>query len=107
MTPTPVDPTATVSAFMSLWPGSVHELKTVQPYFDAVVSEAKTFEIRRADRDFKIGDLLVLWEWDGEAYSGMWALRVITYVMQDGRQFAVDPAFVVLGIRPLADGDLS
>lgn len=41
-----------------------HELKTVQPFFDQVVSGAKSFEARRHDRDFRAGDLLLLREWN-------------------------------------------
>jgi hypothetical protein len=37
-----------------------HELKTDPEVFDAVASGAKTFEIRRDDRDFKVGDGLLL-----------------------------------------------
>lgn len=37
-----------------------HVLKTVEPYFSAVESGAKTFEVRRNDRAFQKGDVLVL-----------------------------------------------
>lgn len=35
-----------------------HELKLKDRYFEAVVTEKKTFEIRNNDRDFHIGDIL-------------------------------------------------
>lgn len=41
---------------------AVHELKTDSDVFQAVVKGDKTFEIRRNDRDFQVGDLLVLHE---------------------------------------------
>ena len=49
-----------------------HELKTWPKYFAAVRSGQKRFEIRRNDRDFKVGDILVLREFDPEddAYTG-------------------------------------
>lgn len=39
---------------------SEHVLKTIEPYFSAVESGDKTFEIRRNDRAFQKGDTLVL-----------------------------------------------
>ena len=43
-----------------------HDLKTVQPYFDAVVDGSKTFELRQDDREsgFRVGDTLRLREWE-------------------------------------------
>lgn len=37
-----------------------HELKLHEKYFDAVRNGIKTFEVRRFDRDFKVGDTLTL-----------------------------------------------
>jgi hypothetical protein len=50
----------------------VHELKTVQPYFDQISRGAKKFELRKNDRDFKWGDILVLREYSTktETYQG-------------------------------------
>lgn len=40
----------------------IHHLKTLPDYFQAVVDERKPFEIRENDRNFKIGDLVILEE---------------------------------------------
>lgn len=37
-----------------------HSLKLNDRYFDAVANGIKTFEIRKNDRDYKVGDTLVL-----------------------------------------------
>lgn len=38
----------------------IHELKLDTFYFDDVKSGLKTFEIRKNDRDYQVGDLLSL-----------------------------------------------
>lgn len=40
-----------------------HELKTWPQYFERLLSGEKTFEVRKDDRGFQAGDLLVLREW--------------------------------------------
>ncbi|KEO80852.1 DUF3850 domain-containing protein [Tumebacillus flagellatus] len=43
---------------------TIHQLKLQQPHFDAVASGEKTFELRKDDRGFQVGDTLVLREID-------------------------------------------
>jgi hypothetical protein len=42
----------------------MHELKTIQPFFDLVYDGKKDFEIRKNDRNFQSGDILWLREYD-------------------------------------------
>lgn len=44
----------------------IHELKITEPYFSDVAFGSKNFEIRKNDRDFKVGDILILRKWDGK-----------------------------------------
>lgn len=46
-----------------------HHLKTWPYYWDAIETGAKTFEIRRNDRDYHVGDILVLHRWNPETKS--------------------------------------
>lgn len=39
-------------------------------FFRAVTDGRKTFELRKDDRGFSVGDHLVLAEWDGEDFTG-------------------------------------
>ena len=43
---------------------TVHELKTWPAYYNKVITGKKKFEIRELDRPFKIGDDLLLREWN-------------------------------------------
>ncbi|ELI1839006.1 DUF3850 domain-containing protein [Vibrio fluvialis] len=77
---------------------TVHELKILPEYFALQISGEKRFEVRHNDRDFQIGDTLILNEWDGESYTGRCITVVIT-CMLTAEQFdgIIDPQFVILG----------
>lgn len=66
---------------------TTHEIKTWPDYFEAVVLGLKTFEIRKNDRDYQVGDVLVLREWNRETgeYSGRWAEARIDYLTDFGQ----------------------
>ncbi len=61
----------------------IHELKSWIEYFTDVRSGAKRFEVRKADRDFQVNDMLLLREYDHEkeTYTSRWSLHVITYLV--------------------------
>ena len=40
----------------------IHRLKILPEYFEAQKNRVKTFEIRKNDRNFKVGDKLMLYE---------------------------------------------
>jgi hypothetical protein len=77
-----------------------HELKTWPEYFDAVFERKKTFEVRKNDRDFEVGDILILRRFDPSlgAFTGGLCGREVTYILQGG-QFGIEPGHVVLGLR--------
>ncbi|MCF6418630.1 MAG: DUF3850 domain-containing protein [Furfurilactobacillus sp.] len=43
---------------------TTHSLKILPQYFSAVLSGDKTFEIRNNDRNFQVGDFVLLKEFD-------------------------------------------
>lgn len=59
-----------------------HELKCWPQFFGPVYERTKTFEIRKNDRDFKVGDELFLREWDPmtEQYTEHFCFRRVIYV---------------------------
>jgi hypothetical protein len=80
----------------------IHELKTIPPYFDDVLSGEKTFEVRRNDRPFNKGDLLALNEFipETQCYTGRSCVVAIEYILGDPEY--VKDNFVILGIKPCA-----
>ena len=56
----------------------------------------KTFEVRKYDRDFRVGDILILKEYNGE-YTGKSVTMRICYALSDP-DFVKD-GYVILGIQ--------
>lgn len=86
----------------------IHELKTWKEYFEEVFVGHKNFEVRKNDRDFKIGDTLILIEVDfgGNGMSehdltliptGRTLARGVSYILQGGK-FGVEKDYVVMSL---------
>lgn len=81
-------------------PRKWHKLKIWPEYLDAIIEGRKTFEVRKADRDFQVGDALQLEGFDpvSNTFTENGTLVDVTYVMNGGK-FGVEAGTVVLGIR--------
>lgn len=81
----------------------VHALKCESRYFLAVQSGEKTFEIRKNDRGFEVGDHLVLTETipsdidPGWRYSGRSLMKTVLYITD----FAQQDGYVVIALGDL------
>lgn len=77
----------------------IHQLKQASIYFEDVTLGIKPFEVRKNDRNFKIGDYLGLNELnpDGKE-TGRCALFRVTYIL-DNPEYCKE-GYVVLGIQP-------
>lgn len=77
----------------------IHELKILPEYYGAVVSGDKTFEIRENDRNYEVGNILLLKEYDSEKkkYTGRKIRKEICYMTD----YAQRNGYVVLGIRDI------
>ena len=81
----------------------VHELKTWQPYYRDVKNKLKKFELRYNDRNFKVGDLLCLKEYnpDTKEYTGEECFALITYILTGFT--GIEPGYVILSINLVED----
>lgn len=79
---------------------TTHTLKVAPGFWWALADETKSFEVRKNDRDYCAGDVLVLWQWlQGKAIEGP-IFRRVTYVLH-GPQYGVEAGYVVMAIVPL------
>lgn len=64
-------------------PPAAHEIKAWPKYFFQMVMEHKKFELRKNDRNYKVGDILYIREWnpDNQQYTGNALHAVIKYVL--------------------------
>lgn len=81
-----------------------HELKVWSEFFWAI-GDGKEFELRKDDRDYKVGDLVRLREYlpDALAYTGVQIDRRISYILRgaEAERFGLKPGYCILGLaRP-------
>ena len=86
----------------------VHQLKTWNPYYDAIISGKKKFEVRKDDRNFQVGDTLLLREWnpDTKEYSGRKIAFEIGYKLCGNENLGIKDGYCILGLtnEMLCDG---
>jgi hypothetical protein len=86
-----------------------HVLKTLPDYWDAVELGLKNFEVRRDDRGFQKGDVLVLQKLDRDTFGRpsihveyrngkpVEIRRKVVWVLTGG-QFGIEPGHVVMAL---------
>lgn len=84
-----------------------HELKSWVGLFEPIARGEKTHDLRVLDRDFKVGDICKLSEWNAvlREYTGRSVLVEVTYITSAKHQacafsgFALHEAMGVLSIK--------
>ncbi len=86
----------------------LHELKILHPYLIDVSLGTKTFELRKNDRDYQVGDLIRFIDIsvgytnnDIEPYIDENTLYRITYVLKDVEKYGLDKDYCILAIKKL------
>jgi hypothetical protein len=76
-----------------------HYLKIWPLYFADVQKRLKNFEVRKDDRNYSVGDVLILQEYiiKEQKYTGNEIKRVISYKLSGG-QFGIEPGYCILGL---------
>ena len=89
----------------------LHEIKIKHKYLVQVDCGNKTFELRKNDRDYQVGDLIHFIDikdedkefntWGVEPAIDKDALYKITYVLKDVPEYGLDKDYCILGIKKL------
>ena len=76
-----------------------HWLKTLPLYFRAMKDGLKDFEVRKDDRDFETGDILVLQEYlpEQDARTGYEIVKRVKYLLRDPEY--CKEGYVVMGLE--------
>lgn len=77
----------------------IHELKILPEFFGKVISGEKTFEVRKNDRPYNVGDMLALNEWDPvNGYTGNSCLVFVDYILNDSEYCKI--GYITMSIKP-------
>lgn len=84
----------------------IHELKTWPELYQAVARNAKTVEVRKNDRNFAVGDVLDLREFDPNTgtYTGARCERSVSHIVNGG-QLGIEVGYVAMSITDDFDGE--
>lgn len=80
----------------------VHHLKTLPKYFDLAWTRHKQFELRKNDRDYHLGDSVVLHEWD--PHEGYYNRTISAYIscIIDSEEY-LQKGYVALGLTQMVN----
>ena len=81
-----------------------HQLKLNTKYFDAVQNGVKSFEVRKHDRNYQIGDTLDMLEVfdDGVIGARMFRMTIVFMLTHDDFPEGICEGYCVLGVKKVA-----
>lgn len=61
----------------------VHKIRIGASFFEDACSNSKSFELRKNDRDYKVGDILEMMEFEEGRNTGRMVQKLVTYMLED------------------------
>lgn len=61
----------------------VHQIRLGASFFDDACSNIKSFELRKNDREYKVGDILEMMEFADGRNTGRMVRKLVTYMLED------------------------
>ena len=89
----------------------LHVLKIKEEYYEEVYIGNKTFELRKNDRDYEVGDIIHFTDVYGKEFidflygedGGKYNIFRITYVLKNVHEYGLDKDYCILGIKRLEE----
>lgn len=85
-----------------------HHLKIWPGFIDAIWDDLKRYEVRRDDRNYGVGDWLIMREWDPD--TELWGADMLSAVVThktSGGHLGIPAGHCVLGVRAVMRTTLS
>lgn len=77
-----------------------HEIKCFDIFFNKIITGEKSFEVRKNDRNYQVGDYIEIQEICGKKYTGRICIAKILYILHaESFPEAIMPGYAVLSIR--------
>lgn len=78
-----------------------HDIKILPQFFEDTSCGRKSFELRKDDRDYQIGDTVTMHEWTPDAgYTGRQLMITIIYVLRGCPEYGLMDGYCILGWIP-------
>lgn len=78
-----------------------HDLKILQKYFNDILFHGKNFEIRKNDRDYHVGDKLILYEIKDKKYTGSYITKYISYIHFGSGAYGIERGYCILALSDM------
>lgn len=75
----------------------VHSVKIGKEFFEDVKNNIKTFELRKNDRNYKVGEILELHEYEAGEETGRTCRKLITYMLKEFT--GLQDGYCILGLK--------
>ena len=87
-----------------------HEIKIRPEYFEKAKDWSKPFELRKDDRPYQLGDIVILKEFSYSEgiYTGRQAVRKISYILRDCPDYGLKDGYCIIGFafEPIGSGKI-
>ena len=75
---------------------AVHKIKCLHEYFKKMWTYKKLFEVRKDDREYRVNDILEIWETDSRFKVKRVIIATVDYILRDFE--GLKKEYVVMGL---------